>query len=923
MIEPGAEAETLVGRLEELRFLQHFVRHIGVNGGALLLSGDPGVGKSALLEATAEFAHPAEMTVLRVIGTEFEAQVSFGALNQALLPLIDDFGELGDEHARALSVALGCESGAAPDRLLLASAATLLLRKAAARTPLLLIIDDLQWLDRASAGVLSFVARRLVGSRAGMLAACRTGEVGFFDTSGLPERAISALDDGAAARLLADRFPRLDPEVRARVLATAQGNPLALLELPQALHAGWRGPPQSVPRILPLGTRLQRLFASQVRALPARTRTLLLTAALESTCDLRLLSTAAGLGYHLDDLAPAEQDRLVRVDTDSHQVMFRHPLIRSAVVAESTSAERRRVHQTLAEALAADPERQAWHLGEATVEPDEAVAALLETAAHDVARRGDYQAVISLLCRAADLSPSAAARSRRMAAAAYMGAEGLATTHHTAGLLEGVRQEGRHAHASLHYASAAALLLLDSDGQIDIAHQLLTGAMRNHVRSADGDEQELLHALRTLVMLCFIGGRAELWTAFYEEASRLTSLPELLVLCVDMSADTARTGVAALPRLDAALADAHHETDLTRVQALASSAMYADRIVEVREPLWRIIQDGRAGGPGRQRIVALMNVCIDDFHRGEWAEAAELAAEGLSVCEEFAATSFGWCFRYVQALLAAVQGSFETSRALANQIIGWGGPRGLGMARAYARQALALAAAGEGDYEEAYRHATAISPAGTLPSHMPHSLWVALDLVEAAVRTGRTAEAERHALVLREAGVAALSPRLMLMEAACEGLVAQDREAVRHFDRALSLPTVDEWPFDTAHVRLLYGERLRRTRATTEAKAQLKSALTAFEKLGAVPWTVRAERELRAAGQATRNSSGARGAAALTPQELEVARLAASGMTNKEIAERLFVSPRTVSSHLSHVFPKLGITKRAALRDAIGSGEPR
>ncbi|MEV5385361.1 AAA family ATPase [Streptomyces sp. NPDC052721] len=920
MIKPGAPADTLVGRPEELAFLRRFVGRTAVNGGALLLSGEPGVGKSALLEATAGFARAAETTVLRVTGTEFEAKVSFAALNQALFPLGGDVAALGDEHARALSVALGFASGPAPDRLLLSSAVTLLLRKAATRTPLLLIIDDLPWLDRASAGVLSFVARRLIGSRAGLLAASRTGEFGYFDVSGLPETVIGALDEEAAARLLTDRFPGLDPEVRARVLDTAQGNPLALLELPPALRAARRGPAQPLPRVLPLGERLQRLFASQVAALPAPTRTLLLAAALESTCDLRILQASASAGYHLDDLTPAEQDGLVRVDADSHRVTFRHPLIRSAVVAQSTSGERRRVHRALAAALVDDPERRAWHLGEATVEPDEEVAALLEAAAHHVAGRGDYQAVISLLCRAADLSPAAEARSRRTAEAAYIGAEGMAATHTTAQLLEGARQEGRQAHGSLHYASAAALLLLDSDGQVDTAHQLLAGAIEAYDRPVDGDDQELVNALWTLVMLCFVGGRAELWTAYYAALSRLScEPPELLALSVGLFADPARTGAALLPRLDAALATAHRDTDPATAQILAASAMYADRIGDVREPLWRIIRAGRAGGPGRRRIVALMNVCVDDFHRGAWAEAAELAAEGLGVCEEFGATSFSWYFRYHQALLAAAQGRFETSRALADQMTGWGGPRGVGTARTYARHALVLAAVGQGDFETAYRHATAISPAGTLASHVPHSLWVALDLVEAAVRTGRTAEAERHARVLRETGVAALSTRLAIVEAACAALVAaDDAEAVDFFERALGLPTVDEWPFDTARVRLLYGERLRRIRATTEARARLSPALAAFEKLGAAPWAARAERELRAAGQATRTRSDARGVAALTPQELEIARLAASGMTNKEIAARLFVSPRTVSSHLYQIFPKLGITKRAALRDAIG-----
>ncbi|MFI9543780.1 AAA family ATPase [Streptomyces sp. NPDC052016] len=923
MTESGTQPATLVGRLEETEFLRRFLDRVGANGGALVISGEPGVGKTELLEATAEAARASGTTVLRVTGTEFEADVGYAALHQALLPLSCVLSALGDEQAGALRVALGFETGPAPDRLLLSSAVTMLLRRAAAETPLLLLIDDVPWLDRASAVVLGFAARRLVGSRAGLLAALRTGSPGYFDVSGLPELTVRPLDDEAAVHLLTTRFPGLDPQTRARVLDTAQGNPLALLELPQALEEARDGPTRSLPPVLPLGQRLQRLFAARVAALPTPTRRLLLTAALESSGELRVLQAAAGDDYRLDDLGPAERDQLVRITTDRHRVAFRHPLIRSAVVAESTSADRRRVHRALATALVDDDERRAWHLGEATLEPDEEVAAQLEAAARRVLARGDYQAVISLLCRAADLSPSADGRARRLAEAAYVGAEGMAETKGAAELLDGVRQAGRQVHASLNYVSAAALLLLDSDGHVDTAHRLLVGALEAHPRPGDASDTSVVNALWTLALVCFVSGRAELWSAFRAATARLKPKPpSMLSLVTGMFGDPARDGVALLPRLDAALATVHDANDPATVQNLAAAAWYADRLADVREPLWRLIRSGRAGGPGRRRLVALMDVCVDDFHRGEWSEAAELAAEGLGICEEPGARFFGWYFRYHQALLAAVQGSFETSRALADQMIGWAGARGVGTAVTYARHALILADLGEGDFESAYQHATAVSPAGTLAPYAPHSLWVALDLVEAAVRTDRSAEAEEHVRALRETGVADLSPRLAILEAGCAAVVAPDDAAPKLFEQALSLPTVDAWPFDTARIRLLYGERLRRLRAPSEARTQLRPALTSFEKLGAAPWAARAERELRAAGQATQSAAHGGKVATLTPQELEIARLAASGMTNKEIGERLFVSPRTVSTHLYQIFPKLGITKRAALRDAIGTDEP-
>jgi hypothetical protein len=250
---------TLVGRLEELGFLEAFVREAAVNGGTLQVSGGPGVGKTSLLDATERYARASGTIVLRVVATELEGELSYAALNQALYPLIEEFDELNTAQRDALQVALGFGEGPPPGRLLVSNAATVLLRKAAARSPLLLIVDDIPWSDRASAGVLSFVARRLAGSRAGLLVASRTGEdQGFFDRTGLPEYELKPLDDTAADQLLTTRFPDLHASVKARILATAQGIPLALLELPRTLSQSQRAATEPLPAVLPLGQNLQR-----------------------------------------------------------------------------------------------------------------------------------------------------------------------------------------------------------------------------------------------------------------------------------------------------------------------------------------------------------------------------------------------------------------------------------------------------------------------------------------------------------------------------------------------------------------------------------------------------------------------------------------------------------------------------------------
>jgi len=907
----------LIGRERELSLLREFLQQVAVSGGTLVLSGEPGVGKTALINTLADALSASGTMVLRAAGSQFEQEISFAGLNQVLLPLLDSLGELGDVHRDALRVALGFGSGTVPDQLLVSNAVLALLRRAAARVPVVLIVDDLPWIDRASAGVLSFAARRLVGSRAALLVTLRVGAQSYFDRAGLPEYDLKPLADEASAQLVSSRFPDLDPWVMTRVLSTAQGNPLALLELPEALSHAQRSAMETLPAVLPLGQRLHDLFSSRIAQLPPQTRMLLLMAALEGTGDVSALEAAGGDEYRLGDLAPAERDHLVRADASSRLIVFRHPLVRSAAVEAATLGERRQAHRVLAGVLADQPERMAWHLGEACSGPDERVASLLEDAALRIVARGDAPGAVARLTRAAELSPAAEGRGRRLALAAYIGADVIGEMRSTAQLLEAMRQAGPQASDPMHYAPAAAFVMLNADAHISTIHQLLVGAIEGGNHGYDTTDAELVNAMWGLAMVCWLGARAELWEPFLAMMQRLTPQPPaVLALQMDTYIHPVRTGVAALPRLDAALRAAQRETDPHVIENVATCATYADRIGDLREPLWRMVQRGRAGGPARKQLTALANLCFDDFVRGDWGEAAELAAEGLKVAEERAGRFFGWYFRYVQALLASVQGRFDTSRALAHQVIGWAGPRGVGLAQVWAHYALELADLGAGDFEGAYRHATAMSPAGALAPYAPHCLWAVMDLVEAAIRTHRQDEAERHVHAMQEAGIEALSPRLAILVAGSVALVADDDQAPMLFEEALSLPTVDQWPFDVARVRLAYGERLRRTRATIESRVPLDMALTTFQKLGAVPWATRAELELRATGQA-RTSSSTTGVAALTPQELQIARLAASGMTNRQIAERLFLSPRTVSGHLYQIFPKLGITKRAALRDAL------
>ena len=865
------------------------------------------------------------LACLRAAGVQFEADVSYSGLNQALLPLREDFGGLSSTHQEAISVALGFGSGAAPDRLVLSNAALALLQAAAVEKPVLVIVDDLPWVDRASATVFGFVARRLSGSGVTFLGAMRTGADSFFESFGLPKYELPPLDEKSATRLVSLRFPRLANQVRRRVLDAAQGNPLALLELPRALRLSQRMALESLPAVLPLSQRLQSLFVSRVRSLPDATQRLLLLATLYGTGDLGVLYAAAremSGEADLEDLAPAELDQLVHLDEGTRRLVFRHPLISSAVFEASTSGRRRAAHGALAQVLTSEAERRAWHLGEAALEPDEQVAVLLEQAAHRVMRRGDAVGAIAALTRAADLSPLGQDRARRLAEAAYIGTDAAGALRSASELLEGARQADPDRGRSLHSAAAAVQLLLNGDGDVPTAHRVLVGAIEEVTHHYDASNVALIDALHLLLLLCFYGSEAELWVPFDRALARLRpEAPPLLSVTGQTFGDPARTGSATLEQLGLILDAVRDETDPARIVRIGTASLYPDRLDALREPSWRVVRQGRDGGPARRHLGGLMHLCLDSYHAGRWDEVAQLADEGLELCDTSGYTFFAWYFHYNRGIVAASRGDADTAHALADRITEWATPRGVRSALDYAHHIRAVADIANGDFEAAFHHASAVSPAGSLAAYRPQALWLIFDLVESAVRTNRRVEAIDHVRALREADVDAFSPRLALLAGGCAALAAEDDDtAARLFEKTLSVPGVDRWPFDMARVRLAHGERLRRARATTAAKDNLLAALRTFEQTGSRAWEERAMKELRAAGWNVSDSDDRRGQE-LTPQEREIAQLAASGLTNKQIAGQLFISHRTVGAHLYQTYPKLGITSRAALRDALTARE--
>ena len=774
-----------------------------------------------------------------------------------------------------------------------------------------MIVDDLQWVDRASALVLGFVARRLHGTRVGFLAASRSGDESFFERGGLRTHDLGPLDVSASTALLADRYPALAPRVRQRLLAEAQGNPLALLELPAAL--GMEGWAQAQPPLtLPLSQRLQAIFASRITGLPAPCRHLLLLAVLDGTGDLGILQSASAQ-TDLEALGPAERAKLVHVDRDG-RLRFRHPLTRSAVIELSTISERREAHRALA--LDTDPERRAWHLAEATTGPDEEVASLLEQSARSVLRRGDAVAAIAGLLRAAEISPAAVDRGRRMAEATYLGANFLGDLGNAPELLDAVRENDPEHAGSLAGAMAGAYHLLNGAGDVDTAHRLLVGAIETVADPTDANDEVLVEAIYNLLEICFFGGRAELWEPFDRAVGRLEpGPPEFLALLAKTLADPARQAAPVLGRLDEITARLSHEANPAHLVRIAVASSYVERLPQCRSALWRVVQDGRDGGAIAFSIQALALLGFDAFLTGQWDEMERLADEAVQLCDSHNYALLRWPSRNLQALLAAGRGDRETTSAITDEILQWAVPRRARVIQTYALRTRALDSLAGGDFEGAYQDACEISPAGTIASHVPNAMWVVMDLVEAAVRTGRHDEAVAHVEAARRANLGAISSRLALITEGSAGIAAIELDG--SFEKALAVPDVALWPFDLARVELAYGERLRRDKATREARTHLSSALSTFQRLGAAPWMRRAGEELRATGVSLGHAYGL-GPQSLTPQEREIAQLAATGLTNKQIGERLFLSHRTVGSHLYQIFPKLGITSRAALRDALG-----
>jgi DNA-binding CsgD family transcriptional regulator len=866
-----------------------------------------------LLDEAAARASADGFALIRTAGVEAESDMGFAGLT-AMIHHIGTaaIATVEPRFAQALDVAIGAREARTPNARLLGEAILAALDAVAGERRLLVTIDDVQALDASSAVVLSYVARRLAPSTVRLIGAARSDDAPLFDGAGIGGIRVPPLTAASAQALLTHRFPRLSGRTRGRILEQAAGNPLALIELPTASADVSHHLPSDA---LPLTGRLQAVFARRLDGLSSATRNVLLLCALEPSVTLQQLGQIGHVDDLLVALAPAEMRRLVSVPPGSATIRFRHPLIRAAVVGASTASDRRLAHLTLADVAPAGTPGQAWHLAHAAIGTDEAIAALLERASRTSAARGDVHGAIAAMIRAADLSPEPDERRRRMASAAYLSASLLGDLSDVPNLLDAPTPA---ADAPLVAVVAASYHLLSATGSIDTAHKFLLTALEMTPGEFSPTDETLLEAFYTWVRVCYFGNRASLWNDFDGQLERMPNPPVPLRLQAMLLRDPARTGADATKALDRAIAGLASIHDPLRITRLTVAACYAERLPACRPALSLVAADGRSGGALPPAIDAVFQLGIDCFLTGRWDEAERLVAEGLTWSQDSGFALMQLPGHWLRSLIAAARGQYDRVDDLTTSLRRWAAPRGAMAFARYAAHADALAAVGRGDYELAFVHASSISRAGELQPHVPHALWVVLDLVEAAMRTGRYADARAHVRAAQEANIAAISTRMNLLVTAAEA-VAGVRDPLAAYAAALSADDVNMWSFDAARVRLLHGEELHRRGDTAQARTALFIARQVFTGLDAAPWAERASDQLRSTGLRELDPPARTSADLLTPQQARIAHLAAHGLTNKEIGTELHLSPRTVSTHLYQIFPKLKVTTRAGLRDALSA----
>jgi DNA-binding CsgD family transcriptional regulator len=904
----------LRGRRDECEVLDRQLQRVRAGQSAVqVLRGEAGVGKTALLDYVAE--HASECRVARVAGVESEMELAFAGLHQLCVPMLDGLGALPGPQRDALRVAFGMHDGDVPDRFLVALAILSLLAEVAETQPLVCLVDDAQWLDRASAQALAFVARRLLAERIAMVFAVREPS-DSNELSGLPELVVGGLSDGDARSLLASAIPgRLDERVRDQIVAETRGNPLALLELPRGLTAAELAGGFGLPDARPLASRVEETFVQRIQALPRETQRLLLLAAAEPVGDVSLLwRAAARLGLRGDAGRPAEEGALIELGI---RVRFRHPLARSAAYRAADFHDRQEVHRALAEATDpdTDPDRRAWHRAQAASGPDEAVADELERSADRAQARGGTAAAAAFLARAAELTPDPAERGRRALAAAQAKFDAAASeaalellaTAELAPLDELQRARLERLRAEIVFArtrgSGAPALLLAAARHLEP----LDAAMARETH---------LEALAAAMYAGRLGGDPGVRKAAEaaQAAPAASQPPRATDLLLDGVATRFTEGYAAgVPPLRRAIDAFRRVEELTERDArwLWLACRLAQDLWD--DELWYELATGglrvaRETGALRVLPIAATYRASLHVHAGAFGLASSLIEEADAIVQ---ATGMA-PLKHASLMLAAWRGDeaealelFEAGRREATA-------RGEGLGLGVLEWATALLYNGSGRYAEAL----AAAQRGCEQDDDGLFAWTLVELVEAGVRSDATDAASAALDRLSARTQASGTDWALGIEAASRALLSDGADAEPFYREAVERLARSRGLVHLARARLLYGEWLRREHRRVDAREQLRAAHVDFNRIGAEAFAERARVELLATGEtAPRRTVATR--EVLTPQEAQIARMASDRQTNPEIGAKLFISPRTVEYHLRKVFTKLDITSRKELRSAL------
>ena len=902
----GSMRRVLAGREAEqaaVHALLDSARH--GSGGALVVRGVAGSGKSSLLADAVAAAD--DMTVLRTSGVESESPLAFAALQRLLWPVRGHLEALPGPQQAALRNALGEASGEG-DRFLAFLGTLNLLAAVAEEAPALVVVDDAHWLDDAATAALLFTARRLQAERVALLFAAREGDARRFEAPDLPSVNLGAVTGADAEQLLrTGSDATIDGGVRDRLVAATGGNPLALVELAGVLTAEQLAGTAPLPSPLPLTGGVERAFLDRYARLSRQAQQLLLVASADDTGRVTVVRHAADL-LGVDDGALDEVERAGLLTVSGDQLALYHPLVRSAVYGASTSSGRRAVHRALADALHEDADRRAWHLAAATDRPDEQVVDELEAVAQRAADRGGHEAAAAAWARAAELTTGGADRGRRLylaASSAWLGA----------------------------HPSQAAALANAAEPHIEeprLRAELLTlqGQVAWNTRSLNDGYDYILQAAQVAAtvdqaMAQRLAMLAASLSAFGARTARPVD-PSTLTIAPAPDAPARVRAVDALLRGFVAVAGDHWSDaarEFTRAFELTDDDPVEDHVL--------------------QPNLGMATVLIDDDERGLRLHEQQLTAArrsgALSMVEHALTRGF-------YATLAT--GAWSTAAAAAAESLPLAASTGHPGMTALPHAQLAVVAALRGDpsaeeHLEAVddvrgRHAVGITDslvvdlthwargllAATQPTTAVHHLqqisgsvvrrFAALDMFEAAVRSERpdiaTAWLEDHQAFADGTGLASA---VAVVEHG-RALLAPATAAEAHFERALTAHADSPRVANRARTELAYGEWLRRARRRVDARVHLRAALAGFEELGAGPWAERAAQELRASGEAARRRDVST-ATDLTAQERQVAGLVRQGLSNRDAAARLFVSPRTIDFHLRNVFTKLGVTSRAEL----------